>query len=334
MVLIHGGSLPPANQGFLLFPDGTDGRSNRQARIRNLLVGGEALLPRLSVVILDEDKAKVYSPLRIMEKRKQESIYIDPLLRKIHRKGWTERLTKQFEKQYGRKLRWRIILHMEKLGLLQTRLRPERVDLLSTRRLELFENTLSDLWLELLDDMIPRYLERVKMGKVHQEFLPYLNGVIRHLVVSNARSLDLIGRETPTEILRSICEAKQDKTRHTKLAWAKFCFEHRVRRELLQTCSKERFTSAYQHINHITDYFFERFIPTQCTRLSKLKGRVLESLLDLFVSSDPDFKEALKFIGTVTPFATGGETPLRVPDGVSDDDYLSALKQVSQRGWL
>jgi len=269
-----------------------------------------------------------------MRNRERELPQIDPLLRKIHRKGWTERLAIQFEKQYKRKLCWRIILHMEKLGLLQRRVSPERVDLLSTRRLELFENTVSDLWLELLKDMIPNYIERVKTGKVHQEFLPYLNGVIRHLVVKNARDLDLIGRETPTEIIRSLCEAKQDKTRHAKLAWAKFCLEHRVRWELLQACSKEIFALVYQNIHHVTDCFFERFIPAQCRQLSKLKGRVLESLLELFVSSDPGFKEALKFIGTITPFATGGEISIasQPPSKASDDEYLSALKAL-QRRW-
>lgn len=223
---------------------------------------------------------------------------------------------------------------MEKLGLLQNRVSPERVNLLSTRRLELFENTLSDLWVELLDGMVSHYLEGVEGGKIHQGFLPYLNGVIRHLVIANARSLGLFGKESPAEIIRSICDAKQEKTRCAKLAWAKFCFEHKVRLELLQCCSSKRFDAAYRNIHRVVDYFFERFIPAQCNQLSKLKGRILESLLDRFVRADSDFEEALKFIGTVTPFATGEETPLRVPDGVSDDDYLSALKQASQRGWL
>lgn len=284
--------------------------------------------------MLTSMEQKPYNGFRMTGNSKQKPIRIDPLLRKIQRNGWSERLAARFEKEYGRRLRWRIVLHMEKLGLLQIRVSPERVGILSTQRLELFENTLSDLWLRLLDGLIPSYIERVKEGKIHREFIPYLSGVIKHLVIANAQSLKLIGKETPAEIMRSICDAKQNRTRRARIAWAKFCFDHRVRRELLHSCPGEMFALLYHNIHHVVDYFFERFIPAQCSRLAKLKGRVLESLLDSFVESDSEFEEALGYIGTMTPFGIGEEVHTPRDSEMTDDEFLSALQQASQRGYL
>ena len=249
-----------------------------------------------------------------------EAIPVDFLLCKIRRSGWSERLANRFEKQYGRKLRWLIVVHMEKLGLLQSRLSPERIHLLSTRRLELFENTLSDLWLQLVESLIDDYLEGVDSRKVHQEFLPYLSGVIRHFVIANARSLGLLGRETPAQIIHSICEAKQDKTYHARVAWAKFCFEHRIRLDILHCCPSTWFNRVYRNIHRVADYFFERFIPAQCEQLAKLRSKILESLVESFASSESNFEEAIEFIGTVTPFSSGGEVIFQSSSEVSDDE--------------
>jgi len=269
-----------------------------------------------------------------MKNRKQESIYIDPLLHKINHSGWTERLADKFEAAYGERLRWHIVVYMEKMGLLQYRFNPQFPAALSSRRLELYEDTLSDLWIKLLDGLVDQFVERVEDGRVHQDFIHYLGGVIRHLVVANARSLGLLSRETPAEIIRGICEARRETTLRAKIAWLKFCYEQRVREEILGRCSRELFPKVYRNVHHIVDYFFEKFILAQCDQFSQCPTNILNILIDRFLESDSNLTDALGFIGSVTPFATGGEVVGQVPEATSDDEYLSSLQQASQRGWV
>ena len=269
-----------------------------------------------------------------MNNREQELIYIDPLLRKIRHSSWTERLAAKFEATYGGKLHWQIVVYMEKMGLLQYRFNPKFLTALSSRRLELYENTVSDLWIKLLGGLVNQFVEGVETGRVHQEFSHYLGGVIRHLVVANARSLGLLSRETPAEIIRGICEAKQEATLQAKIAWAKFCYEQQVREAILIRCPRELFPDVYRNIHHIVDYFFEKFILTQCEQFSQYPASILNILIDTFLGFDSNLTDTQDFIGTITPFATGGEVVGQVPETVSDDEYLSSLQQSAQRGWV
>ena len=269
-----------------------------------------------------------------MKNREQEPIYVDPLLHKIRHSSWTDLLAGKFEATYGGKLRWQIVVYMEKMGLLQHRFNPKFLAALSSRRLELYENTLSDLWIKLLSGLVNQFIEGIETGRVHQEFSHYLGGAIRHLLVANARSLGLLSRETPAEIIRSICKAKQESTLYAKIAWMKFCYEQRVREEILTRCPQELFREVYRNIHHVVDYFFEKFILAQCEQLSQYPTNILNTLIDKFLESDSNLTDALDFIGNVTPFATGGEVVGQVPETTSDDEYLSSLQQSSQRGWV
>jgi len=254
------------------------------------------------------------------------------LLERIVRRGWTERLAREFEAQYGEQLRWLIVVSMERIGTLQWRVHPRSTQQsLEDRRLALYENTLSDLWSELLDGLVERYTAGFRDGAIHQQFVPYLRGVVRHLAISNARALGLIGRETSAEMLASFCEAKRDTTSADRLAWLKYCLEKKVRQEILTRCTPDVFSRYYRFIHRVSDYFFERYIPSQCSRISQRKGRMLNELLDAF-GSDVEPDQACEYIGTITPVAREIDDQHRAPGGRDEGEYLGAQDHAKRGG--
>jgi hypothetical protein len=243
---------------------------------------------------------------------------VDPLLRKIHRRGWDDNLAQAFDRKYNPQLRRLAVLHMEKFGLILHWVNPEKPRGLTTRRLELFENTLSDLWERLLGGLVSQYLEGRDEGRIEQEFVAYVGGVIRHLLIANARNLHIIGEETPAEIVRNICQSRRERTLHAKVAWAKFCLEHKVRAGFLFACSREQFEEAYANVHHVSDYFFERFVLSQCETLGGLRGDILSALLERLRDTPAEFSAALPYIGTVTPFPA---------EGLPDERYLAGIDE-------
>ena len=239
------------------------------------------------------------------------------LLARIVKRGWTERLGREFESGFGEQIRWLIVVTMERVGTLQGRVHPNGTKYLEDRRLALYENSLSDLWYELLNGLVERYVEGFQNGKIHQEFIPYLRGVLRHLVIANARALRLIGRETAAELLASVCEAKRDSTYLDRLAWLKFCLEKKVRQEILARAHSEIFSTLSRAIHRVSDYFFEKFVPSQCERISRSKGSILDDLLDVF-SVEAEAEEVREYIGTVTPIARGIDDNTKLSDGEDD----------------
>ena len=224
------------------------------------------------------------------------------LLAHIVKRGWTERLGREFESKFGEQIQWLVVVTMERIGTLQGRVHPNGTKYLEDRRLALYENSLSDLWYELLNGLVERYVEGTKNGKIHQDFIPYLRGVLRHLVIANARALRLIGRETAAEMLASVCEAKRELTYLDRIAWLKFCLEKKIRQEILARAEAELFTKLYRSIHRVSDYFCEAYVPNQCQRISRSKGSVLAELLDDF-SQAALYDEACEYIGTITPVA-------------------------------
>jgi hypothetical protein len=254
------------------------------------------------------------------------------LLVHIVQRGWTERLGCEFEAQFGQQLRWLIVVTMERIGTLQWRVNPQYAKTaLEDRRLALYENTLSDLWSELLNGLVQRYVEGQQSGRIHQEFVPYLRGVVRHLVISNARTLRLIGRETAAEMLTSVCDAKRDTTYVDRLAWLKFCFEKKVRQELLIRATPEAFSRFYRSIHRVSDYFFERYVPEQCDRISRSRGSALQDLLDAF-GTDVLIEDACEYIGTITPTSRDIDDSYRTPAGEDEAEHLGAQDFAQHRG--
>jgi len=241
---------------------------------------------------------------------------VPALLLAIHRRGWSDDLAGAFDREYSVRLRRLVIIHMEKLGLILHWVDPENPRGLTTSRLELFENTLSDLWVRLLDGLVSRYVEGRGEGRIQQEFMAYVGGVIRHLLIANARSLHLIGEETPAETVRNICRFRREKTLHAKVAWAKFCLEHRVRTDFLSVCSHDLFQEAYRNANHISDYFFEQFVPAQCETLANVHGNVVSVLLERLRDSPSELRQAFSYVGTITSFPA---------EGLLDERYLTKI---------
>lgn len=251
------------------------------------------------------------------------------MLRRIAKHGWTEDAARQFEAEYGKQIRWQIIVSMERLGMLQFRISPERAYVLSDRRSELYENTLSDLWIQLLDGVVERYVRGLREGRIHQDIVAYVRGVVRHLVISNARDLGLIGAETPQEMVASFCEAKLDATRRARLAWLKFALGNRVRQHVLSRCPPDSFQRVYLAAHHVVDYFFEKLIPSKCDEIAGLGSRVLDAMVEDLLDSS-HLGMAVQYIGSVTPFASGGGGVSRVPGDVDEDEYLSSLRALKE----
>lgn len=243
------------------------------------------------------------------------------LLEEIAERGWDERRAWEFERRYGEAIRWRIVIYMEKMRLIQGKLDPEHVEILTDKRLELFQDTQSDLWIKLLDGLIPRYVRKKRAGEIHQEFLPYVSGVIRHLLVENARRLKLLGEETPYELLRGICRARRE--RKARIAWAKYQLWDKVWDEILSRCPKGKFQEVYKNVHHVVDYFFEVFVPKREELLRRSKRRPVVALVEALL--EDELEQALGYIGRITPFAAG---EMEVPEEAEDEDaFLSSLAQ-------
>lgn len=249
------------------------------------------------------------------------------LLEEIARQGWSERCAQEFERSYGETIRWRILVYMEKLGFIQEKLHPERIGLLSDRRLELYQNTLSDLWIRLLEGLVGHFVNGKKAGRIHTEFPAYLSGVIKKVLLDNARELGLLPEETPYELLLSVCEAKRGQS--SRVAWAKYCFGESVRHEVLNRCPKPKFTQTYKNIHHVVDYFFEIFVPNHPELVRRARRRTVAQLVQAFL--DRELDNALTYIGQITPYAAQPKSvglQFQTPEEAEDEDeFLSFLHQ-------
>jgi len=256
------------------------------------------------------------------------------ILKRIVQEGWTEEASSQFMKKYARSIEWSIIVNMERLGLLRFRVNPDIVHSLPSRRLELFENTRSDIKDKLLSGLIPKYLQGVEEGKIQQSFLGYLAGVIRFCLIKNARKVGLLGKETPDELIRGLCKGKKRSNGPDKhrVAWVKFCLEHQAREEILSRCPDDRFQQVYKNIHHVSDYLFEQFIPKQCSDLLLKGSNLLPRLIEMLLSTD--IADAIQYRGSITPYAYRADvTSIREPEDTVEDEYLTALKDSLEGTW-
>lgn len=257
----------------------------------------------------------------------------EQLLKEIARDGWTERLARRFEKEHGDGLRWLIVVNMNKFGLLHTKTAPNKVkDVLADRKLELYQNTYSDLWEKLLDGLIDTYLKRKNEGKVHTRFIYYAGGTIKHLIVSNAKDLNIFSKTSPTELIRGICNRKKEKTVKAKIALAKFRLGFKVTNGLLSRCPDDLFEQISPNRHHLADYFFEEYVLESCEWITDQRGNLVSQLLDRF--GNADFRSAVEFIGEVTPYGLLDRTKLDVPEGMTAEEYLDTLENREGEGWL
>ena len=246
------------------------------------------------------------------------------ILQRVLREGWTDHVVGAFERAYGADIRRLVVLNLWRMGLSESRFDPAHADaLLSSRRLQLYENTLSDLWVAMLRGLIAEYVRGVAEGKVTQVFLAYISGVIKHLLIANAQKLGLLPREGLCEILRAYCTSRKAKTRDGHLARLKYRFCDRVREALLSECSDEEFNEVYRNAHHVVDYTFEVVLPEKCEAItSRCTKRILDDVL-------ADVKkrrliDAVTYTGRVVPYPHG-EHEVRPSLEESDDAFLARL---------
>jgi len=230
------------------------------------------------------------------------------LLQRIARGGWTEELAAEFESTFGEDIRRLLVLYLWRFGLIECRFDPRRAEsILRGRRYELYENTLSDLWIHLLRGLVGKYVKRALAGLIQRPFLAYLAGTIRNLLIENAQKLRLLPKESVGEALRALCGRKKEATRTEQLARLKFRLWPQVECELLSACPKDRFNEVYEQLYHIVDYFFEEYLPSKCRAIiGERSRRALSSLLGQF--GEAEYRKGSDFIGSVTPYSGDAKT--------------------------
>lgn len=241
--------------------------------------------------------------------------------------GWDDVRAARFESDYGDDIRRLIVLQLWKLGLVAYRFDSRLARrILQDRQLELFENTLSDIWIALLKDLIPSYLDRrtTSVGE-SLPFLQYMTGVIRNLAVDNAWKLGLLPRESTASTLKSICKAKKESTRRLYLARAKLRLRTKVERVLLSSVPEEDFGEAYKNLYGIVEHFFEVYTPLQCAAILRMRGReALERLITEYAKGE--FRNGLEYVGYVTPWDSEQRVRVEaIDDERTEEEFLTLL---------
>ena len=248
-------------------------------------------------------------------------------LRTIARTGWTEETAEEFYGRYGNDIRRLVARYFHSLRLVHVRFDPEKAtSLLEDRKLELFQNTISDVGFQLLDGLVAGFVKGKDSGRIQKPFLAYLAGTIKNLLIANAQELDLLPKQTILEVLRAFCSAKKASTRESYMALMKYRLRSESESELLSRCPKDCCGEVNRQLYHVVEYFFEVYIPRKCRLIMKKSNRrLLEPLFREFTKQD--YCEGLSFVGSVTPYAswTARAASGVIPDDVPEDEALSRM---------
>jgi len=245
---------------------------------------------------------------------------VDGLLRSVAQIGWTEMLAQQFENEYGAAIKRTIVLYLWRLGIVSRYFSHEMLRDLPARELELFENTLSDVWIAIIGGLVLRYMREQYAGRVNKPFIAYLSGAIKKILITNAQRLDLLPRKSEAEMLIGLSSAKRTGTQHKYIALLKFHFEEMVRENILANCLRGQFQQVYVHLSQLTAYFFEKYLIQAC-QVNKRKR--ISDFVTLFMQSD--YIKGLFYVGCVTPYSETAATKCYPPQDVSTDEFLSLL---------
>jgi hypothetical protein len=241
----------------------------------------------------------------MMQKEGREQA-VTTLLRTVSQSGWTEETASRFEREYGDDIRRLVVLYLWKLGLVAYRFDPRRAErLLQSHCLEVFESTVSDVWMALTHGLVASYLR--ELGSRPPDGLPfrrYLAGAVRNLVVENARKEGLLPRESEGSLLRGFCAARREGTQRAHLARAMYQLQMKAERELLAACPEGEFECVYENLYRLVHHFFERYIPGECPRIEKLRGSTVMAILARMYM-DGDFKAGLDYTAALTPWDPG-----------------------------
>lgn len=252
------------------------------------------------------------------------------LLELISASGWTEEYATQFETAFGDDIRRLVVLHLLKLGLVAFRFDPSLADrILQGRCLELFENSVSDVWIALTRGLIRDYLEELgDQSSDDLPFLKYLTGAIRNITVDAARELGMLPRHSERSILKQLCRAKGAKTRKAHLARAMYQFQTKTERELLSHCKEHAMENVYKNLYRLVHHFFEQYVPRQCSLIQKLRAySTIAALAKRYMESE--YQAGMDYTGNLTPW--DGASMQRVLDKghldqtSSDEEFLDVL---------
>jgi hypothetical protein len=266
----------------------------------------------------------------IMQQRRREKVAAH-YFAVVARSGWTEETALRFERDHGDDIRRLIVLYLWKLGLVAYRFDPSRAErLLQNHCLEVFENTLSDVWLALTRGLIADYLR--ELGTRSPEVFPfrqYLAGVVRNVVIENARRQGLLPRESEGALLRGFCATRRKATHRAHLARAMYQLQTKAEREILQACPERDFECVYANLYRLVHHFFERYVPGQCQQIEKLRGpAMIARLAEAYM--DGEYRDGLEYTGAVTPWDPNAVRQVVDRGGgddadVDEDEFLALL---------
>ncbi len=246
----------------------------------------------------------------------------DGLLELIAQRGWTEALAQRFEDEYGVAIKRTIVLYLWRLGIVSRYLSDEIQRTIPTRELELFENTLSDVWIAILGGLVRRYRHEQLLGRTDRPFIAYLSGTIRNILITNAQHLGLLPRKSEAEMLLALASAKKPDTQRKYVALLKFHFEERVREMILSHCPSDQFEEVYKHAYQLSAYFFEQYLVQVCSG-SKNRYKKIVDIVALFMSRD--YREGFRYVGHVAPYSDTAQVRCYPPQDISTEEFLSSL---------
>lgn len=256
------------------------------------------------------------------------------VLERVSRFGWTDETATQFEHQFGDDIRRLIVLYLWKLGLTAYRFDPARAHrILQTQCLELFENSLSDVWIALTRGLVKDYVRELANRSADSfPFQRYLAGAVRNTVIENARSLRLLPRESESALLRGLCAARRQGTQRAHLARAMYQLQTKAERELLSACPEEESDRVYENLYRLVHHFFEQYVPRQCPRIEKSRGSaIVAKLAEEYMAGE--YRAGLEYTGTVTPWDPGAARRVlgHGEDGETDTDEEEFLTLLALR---
>ncbi|MBN1859609.1 hypothetical protein JW848_10485 [Candidatus Bipolaricaulota bacterium] len=211
----------------------------------------------------------------------RDALNIETLVRRIGESGWTDETFEAFEVLLGTTIRRSLVVHAGKLQ--DTSWAPALLQ--RSRRAHVIEDTTSDLWIQLSTSLIPKYLDTVKTHTPEYGFAAYLSGVIRFLLIDNARQAGLLPHHTVGELVRRYRRARRQSTRCRIIAMLKGRCYRAVRNEILARCPQSCFHDTHKNIHRIVDHFFETYLPAAIQRPETETARSLREMIDQYVSS-------------------------------------------------
>ncbi len=250
---------------------------------------------------------------------------VDQLLDEIAHHGWSNIRWTRFMSAHEQGIHRGLAIALRQLGLGVSHSRLDGFESgVAEERIELLLDTRSDLWIELLDGLVARFVRGRASGKIAVSFPAYLQGVIRHLMIRNARSEGLLPEESEAEMLRALARARSEKTAAQWIARLKSVFWQRMVHELLNSCPPDLFDRVYTNAAHVADHFFEVYLPK---RVSTIPRCTLSGLAQDYM--DTRTLDGIAYIGHVAPFDPSPRH--RVVEGLhlsrGEDEFLSRLSR-------